>query len=274
MVLVTNRRSLLSEVVSLDAWHSPMKVGPGKSEVCVEITFKEGRLGGDDDDFPFTFKMALKRATLAVKLEAPLTIDRRSIARNIPDTLIEQSKVRTLRSKIQSMLSANTQIGTGGLNARLEAGSMGEIAGASEDEIRLIQKVPPILVASEPFGSHEYRWTLEPAIAATLIGQPWDPVAQPRLAARHNFDQLPKLAPEIEVTLSCKLSDTLIEDIQPKDRNMRDLLRGRYSGDARTAAAQQHLKQILRMANLEPGTMDNRFASLIIASVISASEPD
>jgi hypothetical protein len=274
MVLINNRRRLLSEVASLDAWHSPIKTGAGKTQVSVELTFKEGRLGGDDEDFPFTFKMALKRATLSVSVEEPLLIDRRSIARNVPEALIEQTKIRSLREKMQANMGGKTTFGTDGLSSNFSIGANSSFAGANAEETKLVQMVPPILVVSEPYGAQEYRWTFEPSFTATLLGQPWDPVSEPRLAARYDFAEPPKICPEVEVTLTCKLSDVMIEDIQPKDPSVRDRLKGRYSYDARNSAAQQHLKQVLRVANLEPGSMDNRFSGLVLATVMSASEPE
>jgi hypothetical protein len=63
-----NRTKVLGEVLSLDAWHEPFRCDGETSGVFVELSFHEGRLGGDDAAMPVTFKIELKRALLTVRL--------------------------------------------------------------------------------------------------------------------------------------------------------------------------------------------------------------
>lgn len=61
-----NRTRVLGEVLSLDAWHDPFRCNGETSGVFVELSFHEGRLGGEESNIPFTFKIELKRALLTV----------------------------------------------------------------------------------------------------------------------------------------------------------------------------------------------------------------
>lgn len=83
---------MLAEVLRLDAWHKPLRTDGGTSSVYVELSFEEGRLGGDAD-LPFTFRVRLKRALLTIEVEEPLKIDRASIARPIPKSEVERKQL-------------------------------------------------------------------------------------------------------------------------------------------------------------------------------------
>lgn len=269
-----NRARLFAEVVSLDAWHQPFVVARNRSQVHVEITFKEGRLGGDDADFPLTFTVKLKGSTLTVKLEPPLEVDRKSVARNIPETQVQQSRIRAIRDSASASLKAGARLGPGIFSGGLQ----GDISAARnvsrDEEMRVVQTVPPILSIAEPHGPNEYRWTLEPSYLESLLGQPWDPSTQPRLSAKYDVLKIGSIDPVISVYLSCAEEDLDICDIVPKDLSLAARVDQLLYGDPRLAAAKQHIRKVLQKADLEPGRMDNRFASLALASVISATEND
>lgn len=266
----SNRIRMFADVLAIDAWHSPFSQGSGSASVHVEVTFKEGRMGGADDDFPFTFRVALKKAILSVRVEAPLEIDRKSVARNIPDTHIQQTRIRTVRDTMRAEGRAGLSI-----NPMAFAGALaGKVAAAREQTDEQITKVseslPPILVASEPRGRNEYAWALEPTYAAALLGQPWDPLEEPRLSAKGGVGRRISIDPVIDVKLTCALEDLEVGDIRLKSDSFSDKFSQFLEGDPRVFAAQQHIKKVLKIASLEPGAMDNRFAAVVIASVLAA----
>ncbi len=231
-------------------------------------------MGGSHAEFPYTFKVGLKRATLIVRLEHPLAIDRASVARNIPDSQVEQTKIRTMRDKLIGSMDAQANISP----TKMFATAGGRVAGEREqrvrEELKIVQALPPILAVSEPRSPQEYAWTLEPTFMKELRGQPWDPVISPRLSARYNFHKLGPIEPVIEAKITCALEDITIEDIQPKDRTITGRVAALLSSDTRIAAAKQHLKQVLRLSSLEPGEMDNRFAPLLIATALATVEEE
>lgn len=262
-----NRLRLLSDVVSLDAWHSPFQPYKNSIELRVEITFKEGRIGGDDADFPFTFKLSLKKATLIVSLEEPLAIDRGSIARNIPGAQIEYTKIRSVKDRLTASLNAEGSISLAKFSAAFSTETRNNKEIEDEQRLKIVETVPPILVSSEPRSSNQYAWTLEPSYLPNLIGQPWDPIAAPRLLARYPPGKIGKIPPGIRAEITCATEDLRIYDIVPKKDRLFPT-----TWNTRMAAAQQHLRHVLHEMNLEPGKMDNRFSMLMLASALAASE--
>src|SRR6478672_4710428 len=104
-----NRTRVLGEVLSLDAWHEPFQCDGNTSGVFVELSFHEGRLGGEAG-IPFTFKVELRRALLTVRLEAPLEIDRRNVARSIPETDVELRRIKSAKAHAEASLSAKAKL--------------------------------------------------------------------------------------------------------------------------------------------------------------------
>lgn len=267
-----NRKRILTEALSLDAWHDPFKLDGNKLGVFVEITFNEGRLGGNDTDLPFTFKLGLKRAILTIDLEEPLEIDRRSIARSIPENVAELSRVLGAKQKAQTQRSYGGSLTPAALHVSLSGKAHDETEVTHEDELRIIQTIPQTLVIPRPLNRHSYSWTMEPSWQPTLQGQPWNPVDPPRLKIKP-INSLNAVMPAIRVNISCAFEDIHITDILPKGRNTSEIFKEMIFNEANVAAAKQHLKLVLRDADLEPGKLDNRFSSLIIASILATPEP-
>jgi hypothetical protein len=196
------------------------------------------------------------------------------VARNIPETQVQQSRIRAIRDSASASLKAGAKLGpsifSGGIQGDLTAAHN----SSKEEVLRVVQTVPPILSIAEPHGPNEYRWTLEPSYLDSLLGQPWDPSIQPRLSAKYDISKISKIDPVISVDLSCAVEDLDICDIAPKDPSLAARVDEMLYGDPRLAAAKQHIRNILRKADLQPSAMDNRFMSLTLASVISAAESD
>ncbi|HEY5723527.1 MAG TPA: hypothetical protein VIT45_14525 [Allosphingosinicella sp.] len=138
----------------------------------------------------------------------------------------------------------------------------------AEDKMSLVQNLPETLVTPRPGGGREYSWDLEPTFRETLRGQPWDPVESPRLHVRC-ATRLPALPPTIKVEVSCSLCDVEITELELKDESIKGVMKSMVSNSMNEAAAIQHLKLILRDADLEPHALDNRFSELLLASIIA-----
>ncbi|HEX8239798.1 MAG TPA: hypothetical protein VF574_08685 [Allosphingosinicella sp.] len=263
---------MLSDVLSIDAWHEPFRVDGSTSAVHVELSFTEGRIGGSDVDFPFTFKVSLKRALLTVRAERPLEIDRRSIARSVPEAEIELTKLRTARETAEASLSGKATLTPALFGAVLTGATARGEQLTQQDILKIVQNVPEVLVSPRPRNPQEYAWELVPTYRDGLRGQPWDPIDAPRLRVKPSTSVLPQLLPTISVGVSCALEDLHISDIVPKRLGLNEKLRKLIHNDINEAAAIQHLKLVLREADLEPRAFDNRFAEVILASVLAVPE--
>jgi hypothetical protein len=267
---MSNRVRLFSDVVSLDAWHDRLKPNQ-PSGVFVELAFREGRLGGERDDFPFTFTLRLKRAELLVTVEPPLRIARRSIVRGSPAAEVRRSESVTRVHEASAAASASASAGAGMPVGKFKLEGQLATQNSHRSTVEVSDTPPAILIAGDPVSDGGYRWSLEPSYLAHLIGQPWDPVLDRRLdvvlrGARHGIE------PTIHVELNCRIADLSVSDIVPKNPSLAEWVRGMLPTDRRLKVAEQHIKHVLRTANLEAGAFDNRFAKLVLASVASAAE--
>lgn len=254
--------------MSLDAWHDPFKAGEGLAGVYVEISFHEGRVGGDYPDVPFTFKLRLKRALLTVAVEPPLQIDRASVLRSIPAAQAELTRYLQAKRQAESSLAGKARISPAAFHAALSGEASVNRTVTRTDEIKVVQTIPETLVTPRPGGAHEYSWAVEPSFNPTLHGQPWDPT-EPRLKVQSRGVS-GALDRTIRVNVKCALDDIEISELKRKSRGATDALVSAVYNDINEKAAIQHLKLLLAHADLEPGMMDNRFSDVLLADVIAA----
>lgn len=269
----TNRIRILSEVVALDAWHDPFSAPNGTSAVFVELCFKESRIGGDLEEFPFTFRLSLKKAELKVIVDKPLRIVRSSIAAGTDDGRV--SRTLTSAATIQSGYEASGGGRLGGSGPHVELGASAAASGTRRhDDARVLSSsTPKIICVGEPCEDRAYKWCLEPAMLDTLRNHPWDK-SHERLRVRYDTDDFKRIPPEIRAEITCRFEDLSIEDIEPKEKKFAEQVANLYRNDTRLKAVKQHLKYLLREADLHVGGMDNRFATVLLGSVIAASEPE
>ncbi|MEV5030910.1 hypothetical protein [Sphingobium sp. LMC3-1-1.1] len=270
--MADNRIRVFSEVVAIDAWHQPIQVSDYSASVHVDVTFKQGRVGGNDDRFPFTFRLSLKKATLLVTVESPLEVDRKSVARNVPEAQVEYSRIKLARESAVARLAAGARLTPSHVSAHLNAAA--ELNGEHSDQVekKLSLSTPPTMVTYEPVDRSNYRWTLSPVLEDELSGQPWDPVSNPRLRMGSS-KTLGRIEPIIKAEIFCALEDLEISDIKPKEKpTISAKIHDFVFGDENKAVAIQHLKLLLRDADLDPGSLDNRFSDVLLASVIALED--
>lgn len=268
-VVMNNQRRVLAEVLAIDAWHQPIRTNGGTSSVHVELSFRNGRIGGDDADFPFTFRIALKRALLTVKLEPPLKLDRNSVARSIPVDVGEHTKTLSLLDEAKANVAFNGKISPSSLHASMSGGGSVKAEASQQDQLRVVQSIPRIIATPRPMGLHEYAWELVPGHNETLEGQPWNPVEQPRLSVQ-SLKASNSIEPVIKIFVSCDLQDIEITDLKLKKNGPLEIIKEAAFNRVNIAVAVQHLKLTLKDMSLEVGDLDDRFASLLVADIISS----
>jgi hypothetical protein len=266
-----NRVRILSEVLSLDAWHEPFKIDGETSGVFVELSFREGRIGGDDTRFPFTFKVVLRKALLKISCESPLRIDRHSISRDLPQVQIDLIKMRAVKERNEVSAGASGKLGNQGVAISLSGKADLASNNVSEDTMTKKQTVSEIIVDPIPINEHSYSWAMQPSVATELKGQPWDPIKSPRLSVR-GLSVLGKIDPSIKITVSCALDDIIIDEIVFKKSSIQNSIKSEIFPAINQAAAVQHLKKVLIDADLEPSALDDRFSEILLANVLACVE--
>ncbi|SEI86231.1 hypothetical protein SAMN05428950_101409 [Sphingomonas sp. OV641] len=269
---MSNKRRVLAEVLSIDAWHEPMRFNGESFSVHVELSFRGGRVGGDNPDFPFTFNIALKRALLTLNLERPLIIERNSVARSIPKNKGELTRISRARDEVRSNAELGGKLSPSSMAISLSGGSKKSEAKEMEDKIKVVQEVPRIIALPLPSGLNEYAWELKPGQSETLEGQPWDPVEEPRLSAKIKTGGQPKIEPIIKAIVTCKLEDIAITELTLKDTSFLSSLKEAAFNNVNKAAAIQHLKFTLREMELETGEFGDLFSAVTIADLIVAEQ--
>lgn len=265
-MLSSNTARLFAEVLSLDAWHDPIRTTGESASVYVELSFHEGRLGGKHADFPFTFKVNLRRALVTVRLEAPLELERRSVARSVPEREIELTRLRAAKDTAIRKAGGNAKLTPAALHFVINAQASSSKTITEDDELKIVESLPETLVSPRPVDQRSYSWEVEPTYRPFLRGQPWHPIDSPRLGVMHPATPA-RIDPAITVDVSCNLEDVDIDDLIPKNDGL--LSRLGSIGEVNKAAVVQHLKRVLSEAELHPSSIDNRFSELVIASVIA-----
>ncbi len=267
----TNRARVFGDLLSIDAWHDPFISETGEASVYAEISFHEGRLGGDDEDVALTFKVTLRRALLTVNIEHPLRFKRDSLPRDVPDSDAELTKIISAKSATEKSTSIDVKTSMKMIALALK-GENHRSNSISDDEIlKIVKNIPRILVRSRPSNSQEYSWEMSPTYETHLQGQPWDPIENPRMTVILPEKKAP-IDPVVKITVSCNREDILISDIKMKDENLQGRFTENVFREMNEKAAIHHIKLILSRADLEPGKLDNRFSKILLADVIAKPE--
>lgn len=214
---MSNQIRVLSEVLAVDAWHKPIRTDGHSASVHVELSFHEGRIGGDRPEIPFTFRVQLKKALLSVVLERPLEIDRNSVARTVPINTLEHTRLIQLKDQARRSASLKGIVNLNALKAEGGLSADAETSKVAEDNLRFVSHIPNIIATPKPGGSGKFSWELLPGQTEMLTGEPWNPVEEPRLSIR-SLLELPKIDPAVKVIVSCKFEDIHIDEIRLKDQ--------------------------------------------------------
>ncbi len=268
---MSNQVKVLSEVLAIDAWHKPFRTDGQSASLHVELSFHQGRIGGDKPDIPFTFRIGLKKAVLSVILEKPLQIDRATVARTVPVNTLEHTRLIQLKNQASRNTTFAGKLNLESLKAEAGVSADSRSSKETDDQLRFVSHIPNVIATPKPRGSNEFAWELLPGQTATLDGEPWNPVEEPRLSVK-SLLQIPRLIPSIKVILSCKFEDIEIDNIELKDSGIISIAKEAFFNRANEAAAIQQLKLALRDAELEFGSIDDKFSDIVIADIIAVEQ--
>ena len=261
-----NRVQFLSDVLSVDAWTDPIKLDDRTAGVYVDLTFHEGRIGGDRHEIPFTFKLNIKRALLTVHLDDDLKMDRQKVARSVPSNQAEYQRVKGARDVAEQNSSLGGKIDISALSFALEGERTSRSSLTREDELRIVQTIPENLVTPKTEGAQGYSWIIEPTYREFLRGQPWHPTDDPRLMI--GLKRLVNERPQVRIEIKCAFEDLDISDLRPKKVPKEDFFKVVFH-EINQRSAEHFLKMILTESHLLPGRLDNRFREVVIANVIA-----
>lgn len=263
-----NRRRALGEVVSLEAWHAPFSKAEKKVDLCVDVAFLSGRLGGEVHSEVW-FVLQLRQAEVVVIIPAtePAKIDLNSVSRDTPQIEAKLSRDQTVRKNARAKVSSKAKLGVGGLGATVQAGAEAGLESDDRTRISMVEAVKNMRLLYSLSDGHP-RWAISTADDAPLNGRPWDAVKAPRLKVIDTrADRTKGLPPSIQVEVRCRREDLVISDIRLKNiKGVGDRLR-RDNPRNKLVAAEAVIRTRLFEEGLLKGDSDDRFAVLTLASI-------
>ena len=270
-----NRIRKLAGLFSVDAWHAAFDQNNAVVDFFIDVTFKTGRYGGEEES-EILFKASLSRATLIVVLPdgGTYTVDPESVIRTQPEkTQVSRNKKTSKTWSIGGMFKLSKSPG-----ASAEASAK---AGSTAEEFRTSSSEEfPITEQHEKDGEN-YCWALSSSkgLDIALHGPAWDS-SIPRLKIRDCSDAKKRqkvsddrmLEPST-VLIRCLREDLLINNIRYKDEAKNTLWAKNISSEEKKLkmiAAEAIIKKQLLDAGLEPPNIpeNNAYAEIVLAEIL------
>jgi hypothetical protein len=268
-----NRKRAFADVVTIDAWHESFGDGPSKVDLHADVVFGTARIGGESES-PVRFRLSVKRAEVVVVIPAlePLSVDRRSVSRDAPERqgrlteVVEQSTQANAKGAFAASVSHTGLSGS----ASAEGGAQATISASKKLEVSATLQF--MIVTQSKTSEGHYRWAIEPTTTKILEGRPWDPTKQPRLKlVDERKDRSKGIPPTVRVEVRCRREDLSIEDLEIKDENLWEALKGRVGFRNRIAAAESYIRDRLSAEGLEVNNIQDIFGQLTLGSVSAES---
>lgn len=262
-----NRRRILSDVVSLEAWHEPFS--PGRvSAIYVDAVFLEGQLGKELES-PVRFTLKLRRAEIALVISPnePLRVLHESVARDQSVKSARLKSQKTTASRSGSSAAANVRIGS---STAAQVGASG-FSGLSQEEQSVVEidtSVRLILTTQSRTADGHYRWEVKAVHGGPLEGKPWNPLQEPRLSVRDSRTDEKHLEGSCYVEIRCRRVDLIIEGIELKDSYRFNFLSRRKRHRNRMAAAEAYILGALTSRNLGSDDIHEPFGEICLANIL------
>lgn len=259
-----NRKRAISEVASVDAWHSSFTQGRKEAAVHVDVAFTDGRIG-EEPDSPVRFRLRLRRAEMVIVVPAiePAKVVKSSVRRDAPSQSLE------IKSSASATIGADLSMKMGPaprLAAKLGLGK------AKTSTIQRLERSTAFRVMQIQTPEGDYAWAISAVGDSQLEGRPWDAQKHWRLKVKDTRPTGSKsLPPQIHVELRCRREDFEITDIELKDGD--DL---NIPPKARLAAQDRAAEAIIRtrlaQSGLLRGPIEDRFATIVLAAIVAEGE--
>lgn len=260
-----NRRRVLAEIVSLEAWHDAFSVKRERSDLHVDVAFLTGRIGGEPEA-PVRFKLALKRAevVVVVPMTEPARVETPSVSRDTPAAKVKATSTIATGRKTK----ARAKAGLTGL------GAQGEIATSTARATKLAQSLDGLRITQALTVDGHHHWIVEPTFEGPLAGHPW-PANKPRLrVVDTRADRARGIEPTIRVEVRCRREDLAITDIAPTDKTALAALLTDPLGSTKMKAAEAVIRTRLFKAGLlhEDADVADPYTRLTLCEVISEAQ--
>lgn len=218
-----NRLRAFADVVGVDAWHKSFKPGCQEVDLKVDVTFKEGRIGGEENS-PVQFRLRLRRATLVVVIpeNEPAEVVRESIRRDDDAQIIDWEFKSTQTTHREASIAAESSVAISLLEssakAKLSADAAANVAG---DQTKIEKSSGRERGMKSRFQydnvEQSFNWLIDCQSTEFLDGRAWEANQSPLMVLRDmRVDPSRGIPPNIRVAVKCLREDLLISDILSK----------------------------------------------------------
>jgi len=274
-----NRLRAFADVVGVDAWHKSFKPGYQEVDLKVDVTFKEGRIGGEPES-PVQFRLSLRRATLVVVIpeNEPAEVLRDSIRRDDHGDVIEWELTSTQAvhksAGVAAQGAASLNVFQGGAQAEI-IGQLGAKFASDQTQTEKSSGRKRGMKSRFVFDNVEqcYTWVIDCESTEFLDGRAWDASSMPLMTLRDKREDLTRgIPPNIRVAVKCLREDLIISDISVKAGvSITDRLTGN-EGKIKIRAAEAYIRTKLCEVGLNVGEISNDFAKIVLLDVMAKTE--
>ncbi|SCX79964.1 hypothetical protein [Rhizobium sp. NFACC06-2] len=263
-----NRKRILSEVISLEAWQQPGG-NPSQVNLHADVVFKEGRIGGEEAS-KIRFRLSVRRAELIVIIpeNEPLVAIPSSVARD--SIAIEGTKTSRVHrtSGMSSSAKLSSKLSTLGVRAELDGNINASMNSDAEEVFEKKQLLRPISVEQSLTVDGHYRWEMFSEVNSVLRGRPWKVIEEPRLTlVDKRVDQRKGIPPVVNIRVRCLREDIVISDISIKDEGKWSMIKSGSFFKNKLIAAQAYIRSMLVSEGLNSGDLSDPFCSIDLAYI-------
>lgn len=271
-----NYARILSDVVSVDAWHNELGSEHPRADLHVDVTFGVGRFGAEESS-PVRFRLSLKNAEIVVVIPEtePVRVDPSSVSRDHVSLRTVHLRTVEQSSGVDAGTAAGVHLSNVTPRARLGGSFSANITHSESDKLTVERRSKDFSVTQSITEDGFYRWRVSPYAGSDklhLDGKPWDATSYPRLRLIDcRDDPSSGIPPAVHVEIRAHREDLHISELELKDRKRWDIVKQNTSSRNKIAAAEAYIRDVLSREGLYTGPLDEKFAYITIANVISQS---
>ncbi|NML95578.1 hypothetical protein [Novosphingobium olei] len=260
----SNHTKAFPDLISIDAWHSEAADLDGRS-LHIDASFSEAKIG-EEADSKIRFSLRLKKADVVFTTSptSQVAIIQRSVAREISSigvTEITQERQSKNDFDAGGTISASPKPSA---SARLAAST--SLNSEMTAKTHLTRDVGEIDWRHKKDADGNHCWSVSSAVGNNLIGKPWDPINQPRLAFRKK-GSISDLEDPLRVRIICRREDFEIGSLELKNTSAVEKIRA-GSHRNRIVAAEAAIRFILEQEGLDHTDISEKFSKIVLGESI------